>query len=513
MAPDTLAPDETSISSEPDGVQHSSIEGDSLGLIGSLPLEILGAIFSYLCHHCRRESFSKTGESVQRTDIEALKVLTQTNRRFRSVALPILLHSPSPLIPCSYIIHVLNHQPDLTQCVKALHLPFSGTPNEGLRPLLEEVAQKLAIDLGFVKVPWDRQEDVETDLLIALCPNVEQLKIPVTDSEGDRPKSTFSVLRRHFSNLGDDPAFPKLRYLEIDTSKCKSFSITGTELPLFLHECPALETLVLQGPEGQRMPDLDRSFNLQSCRPALESLTTLELKGWSFFGGDPDTFTFGNMIQFTPNLKNFTFSTAEGGKWGDSEVERYHMPPTRFIETLKPLQGTLQQLRLEFKQKVSARDYQSPALMVLSPQQLGALSNLRVLELDTPCYCRHIFNSSKVGPSYDQRTCLAELLPVTVTDLTIILKRGGYDEPLYDIFHLGKRAVAGDFPRLQRVQVDAPVHYLMPCSDSWDDYWDNEQLDEIARTQSRDEKELQEAFQGSRVETVLRRWFIWEEMY
>ncbi|KAJ3524658.1 hypothetical protein NM208_g11973 [Fusarium decemcellulare] len=513
MAPDTLAPDETGMSSEPDDVQHSSLECDSLGRIESLPLEILGAIFSYLCHHCRQESFSKTGESVQRSDIEALKALSQTNKRFRSVALPIILHSPSPLISCSYIIHVLNQQPGLTQCVKALNLPLSGTSNRELRLLLGNVAQELAIDLSSTNVSWDRQEDVETDLLIALCPNVEQLKIPVTDSEGDGPKSTFSVLRRHFSNLGDDPAFPKLRYLEIDTSKCRSFSITGAELPLFLHECPALETLVLQGPKWQRIPDLDRRFNLQSCRPALENLTTVELKEWSFFGGDPDTFTLGDMIQMTPNLKSFTITTAEGRKWGTSEVERYHMPPTRFIEILKPLHGTLQQLRLEFKQKVSARDYQYPSLMILSPQQLGAFPNLRVLELDIPCYCRHIFDSSKVGSSYDQRTCLAGLLPVTITHLTIILKQGGYDEPLYDIFHLGKRAVAGDFPRLQRVQVDAPVRYLMPCSDSWDDYWDNEQLDKISRTQSRHERELQEAFEGSGVRTVLRRWYIWEEMY
>ncbi|KAH6999332.1 hypothetical protein EDB80DRAFT_724578 [Ilyonectria destructans] len=491
--------------------------------VEDLPVEILRVIFSHFCHHCCLGPLSTFPISDQRDDVKALKALTHVSTSFRSVALPILFHNPTSHVQYYALLQALDRQPDLAQCVKVLYLPTSSTAEPKNLPLLERMAEKLSVNIGSVDEPRNLQKDLETDLLMSLCPKVEHLEIHITDDEGKKQKTTFGFLRRHLKHLAEASGFSKLRFLEINSSGCNRFSVASRELSLFLRETPLLETLVLKGTEGHRLPDLDKGFDLESCRPALQSLTTFQVTGWSFHGGDSDTHTLSQMIALAPNLKAFTFSTDSDGTWGDSQVRRHHMPPTRFIEILKPRQGTLQYLSLDFGRKVTASGYQYPALMMISTQQMRRFASLQTLELDISCFCRHLFGRDKMGGSFEQKICLTELLPLTVRHLTIrgfemsaftmVSGEKRWHECWQDLLHIGERAMAGDFPGLQRVQVHFPTRAQMPCSNGWDDYQGNLLLDEVSKIWDERRREFKAVFKGSGVETGFKAWYIWEDIY
>ncbi|KAM0543252.1 hypothetical protein ACHAPJ_012397 [Fusarium lateritium] len=483
-----------------------------------LPTEILNAVFTSFCSHCHR-IYPHEASDEDKADVDALKALTQTSRRCRSVTLPILLHSPSRHLTSTYILGVFDHEPDLAQITKTLTLPLSGPSTSINRPIVTRLAKRLSLEVPSSTDLSEYQDSVETGLMLAFCSNLERLTLQISDSQGKAEKTSFEFLQRMLK-LQLIPGFSKLRHLDIDTSKCKRFSIAGTELSLFLHESPVLETLVLRGTNGQRVPDDDYEFDIRRLTPALRNLKKLQILEWSFHGGTSDSVALGKILSLTLNLKSFKFTVDDGGIWSDDgvpwggmEVRLFHIPPSRFIEFLKPVQSTLQHLSLNFGNKIYAGVYQSPDLMLLSPPQMQSFTSLESLSLGLNCYCRHLFGCKKVGAKFDEKTCLTELLPPTLRNLTVFFTGGSWGECLPDVLYLGDRVVAGDFQNLQRVTIKAPVHYQMPCSDNWDDYWDNEELLKISRGMRNREAFLKDAFEGSSVVAELVSWYIWEDMY
>ncbi|KAJ4253409.1 hypothetical protein NW762_010567 [Fusarium torreyae] len=454
-----------------------------------------------------------------KADVHALKALTQTSRRCRSVAMPILFHSPSRCLSPTYFLGIVEHEPDLAHFTKVLTLPLLGSSTSINRPILTRLAKGLSLEMSSSADLSDYQESVEIGLMLAFCSNLERLTLRITDSQGKSEKTSFEFLQ-HILKLQLIPGLSNLRHLDIDTSKCKRFSIAGTELSLFLHESPVLESLVLRGTNGQRVPDDDYEFDIRRFAPALQNLKTLQILEWSFHGGTSDSVALGKILSLAQNLRSFTFIVDDEGIWSDDgvpwggvDVRLFHIPPSRFIEFLKPVQSTLQHLSLNFGNKIYAGAYQSPDLMLLSPQQMESFASLESLSLDLKCYCRHLFGCKKVGPKFEEKTCLTELLPPTLRSLTVFFAGGGWGECLPDVLYLGDRVVAGDFQNLQRVTIKAPVHYQMPCSDGWDDYWDNEELLKISKSMRNREAFVKDAFEGSGVVAELVSWYIWEDMY
>ncbi|KAF4962058.1 hypothetical protein FSARC_9848 [Fusarium sarcochroum] len=485
--------------------------------IEDLPTEILSAVFTSFCSHCR-PAYSREGED--RANAETLKALTQTSRRCRSVSMPILFHNPNFHLSSTYVFGLLDHEPDLALFTKALNLPLSGPTTSSNHPMLTRLANRLSLEVPSESDLSDHAESIETSLLLALCPNMERLTLRISDSEGKAQKTSFEFLRHMLESRQSITGFPKLRHLEVDTSKCKRFSIAGTELSLFLQISPVLETLVLRGPNGHRVPDDDYKFDILKCSPALQNLKTLQILGWSFHGATSDSLALGKILNLTQNLKCFTFTTDdegiwsdEGVPWSDVQVRLFHIPPARFMEFLKPVQGTLQHLSLDFGNKMYAGRYLSPDMVILSSQEIHIFPNLESLSLDLTCYCQHRFGSHAIGSAFDEKRCLTEILPQTLRRLTVCLNEKTWGECFPDVLYLGERAVAGDFPNLRQVTVKAPVRYQMPCSDGWDDYWDNQELDKISKNMRKREGYVKEAFEGSGVVAELVSWYIWEDMY
>ncbi|KAF5022525.1 hypothetical protein F66182_5427 [Fusarium sp. NRRL 66182] len=354
---------------------------------------------------------------------------------------------------------------------------------------------------------------METNVLLALCSKLERLTIHITDSEGKEQRTNFDLLHYLGRNHGTISGLAGLGHLEINTNKCNRFSIGDTEVPLFLQQSHRLETLVLRGPEGNRLPDDHLAFAIQRFQPGLQNLTRLQITSWSFFGVERDSYILGEMVKMAKNLTSFTFSTDSDGTWGNHHIRPHHIPPARFIKLLKPLEGTLQDLSLDFDSKIYASSYQSPDLMTISPQQIHKFARLESLKLDISCYCRHVFGRKKIGSSFDQKTCLTDLLPLTVRNLSILFSEKGWWECLPDFLYLGERVKAGEFPNLQRVRIDAPVCYETPCSNNWDDEWDNKRLGQISDILRGRKQEFKAAFAGSKVDVGFHSWFIWESMY
>ncbi|KAL4722989.1 hypothetical protein ACLX1H_010230 [Fusarium chlamydosporum] len=289
-----------------------------------LPTEIISCVFSQFCKHCTSHRPYTSKDEEQRIGIATLLALSMTSKRLRPLALTILFHQPSPGLNASYIVKMLDYEKDIGRNVKILELPIPGSSGNSNLAALKRIARRLLLDKGIYRQMRSDRESLATGLLLSLCPNVEWLAFRASDSK-DREAPIKVFLNIHGKRQGFSK-FTKLRILLLDTTICRTFSIAGCELALFLRQSPRLKTLILTGTKQDRVPDNSNALDMAQCGPALESITKFYIEQWmlhdgkSRYDGNSDRRTLKNILITARNLKSFTFSTGEFGSWGDPKV-------------------------------------------------------------------------------------------------------------------------------------------------------------------------------------------------
>ncbi|KAH7230551.1 uncharacterized protein BKA55DRAFT_583036 [Fusarium redolens] len=487
----------------------ATLHDPKLTIIDVLPPELLGDVFSWFCSHCSGCGVENEDNAA---DIKSLVALTQTNRIFRSIAMPVLFHSLGPCLPSTYFFRVLDCQPDLARMVKHLCLPLSTPKSSSVikdSEFLARLADNISLDLGTMKRKRFCVIDSEMCLAMALCSGMERLRIHISGDQIIGQTRHFELLNILLGKRKHE-IFPNLRHLDINKTQCNKFSLCDPEQIILMRGAPRLEKLILRGPEGERESDQNSDLGIQEFCSSVKNIIEFQLLGLPFFTGSWQTLALERILGAAQNLQRFKFVTDDYGCWNNRALSQ--ISPTQLIEFLSPrTQITLQRLSLNFDSRMEPGLRNLPKPKPITPQQIKQFTNLTTLEVDSSCYYSHVLQRNKDEVIVEQETYLVDFLPQTVQSLTIFFNRWARYEVLHDVTYLGQRAIAGDFPKLKRVRIDAPIHYTMPGSNSWDDQWDNEQLAKLSTEMNVRRDGFQEAFVGSGVETQFKTWYIWEE--
>ncbi|KAL5619950.1 hypothetical protein FOBRF1_003196 [Fusarium oxysporum] len=379
--------------------------------------------------------------------------------------------------------------------------------------LFTRFADRLSLNRKWIETAQFSAVDAEMCLAMALCSDIERLKIQISDDRiMDKPMH-FELLYILLGKFKHEKIFPNLRHVDIDKSECFKFSLCDPEPILLMRAAPRLETLILRGPGGETYADHNSDSGIQEFCSGVRNITEFQILGLPFFTGSTgswQTLALERILGAAQNLNTFKFVSNGHSCWHTRARSR--VSSTQLIEFLSPrTQKTLQRLSLNLDSRLepSQRNLKKP--QPITPQQIKQFTNLTTLEVDSSCYYSHTVQRNRDGVIVEQETYPVDFLPQAVQNLTIFFNKSARYEIMDDITYLGQRAVAEDFPKLKRVQIDAPIRYTMPGSDSWDDDWDNEQLAKLSAEMDVRREEFQEAFVGSGVDTQFRTWYIWEE--
>ncbi|KAH7191819.1 uncharacterized protein B0J16DRAFT_379708 [Fusarium flagelliforme] len=487
-----------------------------------LPVEIINFIFSQLLIPCRDE-WSEYMTEYPKADAKALVSLTGTSRLCRSLALPILFQSIDKSHKGEYIFNMFNSHQDLTQLTKALTLPFSRHSNSDYSDV-QDTATRLGVgDPVDYSIQQGRPETAEASLALALCSNLERLKIHLPDHKRSNDWSnksfgpTFSLFRIISWELETAVCLENMKYLECFTSQRQSSrNRTLCGIPRLLQLTPKVEVLVLRGYCGKDYR-LREPFRVDVCRPALQSLVEIQLLEWPLSDyADDDIDVFGQILTATTRLETFVYVNEAIYNWG------WETTPRKLINMLLPVQSTLQNLTLDYGKRsllpFNHGRFDSEEV-VIKPDQLKRFTHLKSLAIRQCVYCHHQLDREAEGATY-----LADLLPLTIRKLTIYFPRhNGAVQCMDCILYLVQRVVAGDFPSLEFLQINAHFDQLRVVNFGrrngrrkrlrWtaEDaarktmIYDKELANAARREEGRKEK-LLKAFAGSGVEIRYRAW-------
>ncbi|KPA35919.1 hypothetical protein FLAG1_11348 [Fusarium langsethiae] len=301
-----------------------------------------------------------------------------------------------------------------------MHSPYSG-------PLIDE---------------WG---SAESSILLSLCSNITRL---VINDDG-----VFNLSKYSPSQWGSSKYLMHLKYLEIKVGDVKPWICPI--ISSLLGAYPTLDVLVFNGDfSGRWHPD--SKLDLDTLRPVLENLTEIRLLGFTLCRGPYETPGLTELILAARNLKTFKSIVDTSTDWMVLNQWDYEPQyPAYFIGMLKAARGSLQHLALNLDRTLVNPRFDS---MYISPEEMCEFVKLQTLEIHHFCYYKHQLGRLVLKESWDRATYLADFLPTTVKKLTIFWKPAKYVYQCLDcILYLGRRAVAGDFPRLESVHIDAPI--------------------------------------------------------
>lgn len=483
-----------------------------------LPVETIDLIFSKLVLH-KDNTQSIYASKDQKVETKALLNLTKTSRLCRSIALPILFHNINQYHKGKYIFNMLISHQDLAQCIKDLALPFEWYSWPAYS-YLKDIAQSLGVEGPVVStLRHGNPMTAELSLALAVCSGVERLELQIPDHPWKKSfRLTVNVFKEISRELQAAPYLENLRYLEFFTGSASVWGIIPSGIPPLLQLSPRLEVLVLKGNEGCGGRHLIASFDLDDCRPALESLVEIQMIQWPLTNLNADTAVLKKILTATNSLTSFTYVCKE---LGIDHLFLHEHPPWQLVNMLLPVKSSLQHLTLDFKlRKINQGNHYRSSLtahkkIAIDPYHLKQFTELKTIKLDQFSYCRHQFDRE-----IETATHLADMLPISVRSLTMSFPRyfRGY-QCLSCILHLGKRAAAGEFPALEYVQIDAPIiqhrkiEWIRRSASNWtrEDRVQKEKMyDELLEDAARDEEDQRlksvKAFAGSGVQLWWNSW-------
>ncbi|KAJ4253857.1 hypothetical protein NW762_010252 [Fusarium torreyae] len=236
-------------------------------------------------------------------------------------------------------------------------------------------------------------------------------------------------------------------------------------------------------------------------------MKSLSLTTWSLFEDDVDFVTLRQMISQASALTAFTYTAGRGRRWGSLSMtassSREDVSPHSLVNKLRFQKSTLRKLHLNFVHEAYTFTAESPSVFV-SSAQLHEFAHLENLTLDVSSYCRHIFDREDIGPGWDESTCLTELLPSTICDLTIFIHDIEQEEYWLDLIHLGKHVVSGRHLGLRRLQINAMLVVRDAISASQDQEYEETREERTRKILAAKEPDVRRAFRSSRVQVVFK---------
>lgn len=427
----------------------SSDQTSTRASLGRCPAEIINDIFGWFCWHCRNAHYVRRSHT-RKTDCKALLALTQTSKLCRDIAMPILFHCSNAHLTSRYIFNVLLCQPKLAQCTRTLFVDFQVSAGyvDAKSTLVEHMAAKNVAPAVFSdqdsSTYW---RSVGTSLLLSICSNITRLVLVDGVAHG---------LCKYSPSLWGTFKCDRLKYLEYRFIDMHEW--TPEVLSLLVNASPIVDVLALRGMLNWRCTNSD-SADIAKLLPALNNLTEIRVLKYVLVKGQRTSpKLMQDIIEAAQNLQTFKY-IANGVTHLQHKLEYGRLVarlPKDVIELLKASRATLKHLVLDFDGKPRPL---LPAMFV-SPREISRFVQLQTLEIDQVCYCRHLLGKENLEQEeWDRTTYLADLLPTTVTNLTIFWKpKQPFHRCLDCILYLGKRAVAGDFPRLESVTVQCPIN-------------------------------------------------------
>ncbi|KAF5543988.1 hypothetical protein FNAPI_9515 [Fusarium napiforme] len=502
-----------------------------------LPPEVIILIISCFCSHCSNH----IGDDNSAANARVLVALTQTCMYLRSIAMPILFHSPGPHLPSTYFFRVADCQPNLARTVKHLCLPFSTPKGSSIikdSALFTRFADRLSLDPKWPETATSWVVDDEKSLALALFSGIQRLEIQIEEDEDYGYGRQFDLLYSLLKGGKHQVIFQNLRHLEIDRTDCIDFSICDPEPIFLLGRAPRLQTLIFRGPVVLSEPPYNDSVIQDFCT-GVANLTELQIEGLGpFFPGSWQTRALEKILGAAQNLKTFKFVDVCGDICWPEDVPM--VSATELLEFLNPrTKKTLQHLRLDLDRVLGRPTCEQRPI---TPQQIKQFTSLRTLELDPSCYCTRLVrdgvdieqfmsfdptsqpqgSTPAITSVFEKETHLVEFLPQTVETLTIVCEARDVSHryifttffdrmALYglasDTTLLAQRVVSGEFPNLRRVQVDAPIRCVMHMIDYSDDDLEHQQRVKLSEMEARGEA-FRQTFVGSGVETRFETWLV-----
>ncbi|KAG8675896.1 hypothetical protein FPOAC2_01978 [Fusarium poae] len=485
-------------------------EKSQFNLINNLPTELLKYVFSRFCFHCHSPQ-SINDPEVNRTYAHELRLgsanllaLSQTSKRCRRIAMPILFHQVGSDITLRYMLQVLDRDRDLAPNIKILHLPYYMT--DECRSVLYKTASSFAGMSMSYRLALEDPYDVQINTLLGLASNLQALTIRFS-GEG----INLDFFEKTLTQRGFKARFADLRYLELEADDFVTFSAAGSGLSFLLQQSPQLETLVLRGIEQAESPSYGPEFEDPKSNMALPNLKELQIRGWSFRESCNDRHPLLKLFHRAKNLTSFKYVIDKGpGSYSEERPQVHHVAPKYLLRYLNS--EKLQYLHLDFKLNSTGphilglttyfdlRDPPRFESTIITREQLGRFTNLTSLTLDPLCFCRHVSEGTLDRQKFDhQKTCLTDLLTPSIRDLTLLLKGDDMRWICWDdILYLGHKAREGALPELQTVTAEIP-QLRSRYRGCWDDDWNNQHMHKILKPFKTPEEEFHAAFEGSGV--------------
>ncbi|KAH7014818.1 hypothetical protein EDB80DRAFT_889127 [Ilyonectria destructans] len=420
----------------------------ALASLETIPLEIQQLIFEFLCSHCCRNSPVDFFRSSYHRDFNSLAL---TSKSLRPLAQSFLVHQPHEYMGMADLVHLLDKQPQLGAHVKEVELNFENPKPEELK-FFKRIARKLLVgagngpDLEENSLEGLIKKTFETELLMALAPEIEALRVEIWDWDDSTweywPHTDLQFLSKRLKKPGHSPGFESVRYLEFDRPCGCVTNLSSPTIPTLLSATPNLRHLKLIQIIGNPSR---HTFDLKNIQPALQSLTTIELS-YCTFDGESETSDFGllrHILQTALALKCFKFIAGRSSS-APSFVE-HDVPPNAFIAALRPRRAHLRHLQLDFSDV--------PYFESIDKLELSQFSSLETLELSIDCFetC-HLEGDETI--ERPDNFCLSTMIPLGVKRLSI--NQGYYGMGFAcGIQRLIKKYAAGGIPALELLEIES----------------------------------------------------------
>jgi hypothetical protein len=414
----------------------------------NLPVEIQQEIFHLLCPHCTGEALRPWTSDGQK----ALRILSSLTKNFRDIAQPLLYHRISTGTSYMGLVRTLNERPDLAAKVKQYQQPsymrlgrfVSNSQFEFLKPIARSLHLDDPEDPEFETARDDHPSLPEFcyELLIALLPNIETLRLHIEDEDNYEPTS-YSFLQRRFRTTGS-PGLPTLRHVEFETQSDWGFSFTNGAVGVVIEQAPNLEHLVFRRTRGYSIvQSQNREVPPEVSFAKLQKLRRLEFHNSAFEDGRSREILSLLVNNSTAGLEYFRFSSqwAYLGENVEMRWMRYY-----FWNLLLPQAKTLKVLDLDLTDHPGDADGSDSS----AGDALKFFTQIQKLKIDESFVCRHSSN-----PHDKNWACITQALSRTVSNL--VVRTFGISDIWYDLFELGAQAVQGKFPNLKAVSVRAYV--------------------------------------------------------
>ncbi|KAJ4172481.1 hypothetical protein NW754_002681 [Fusarium falciforme] len=438
-----------------------------------LPSEILREICMNLCGHC---SPKKAGTDLlnpfgdRSGSPRALWALAQTSTRFRDIALPIFYHDASRTMPFATWLFNIYLDSNLSENVRALQLGHIewGEPNE--LQLAMDIAEDYDMDVyDDPDVNFALENNIVfshacgqiyDEVMLALCPNVETIVLPICDYDDDMESTTTLT---HFAQRlkinGDSAKLHKLRHLTLAINMSDIFSICNPGVRVILRAAPALQTLVFVGTTWLADHHAASSFNSRAFAPALQNLTSLELIN-SIIPKDKEASEqdredkglriLAEIIYQAKKLKHFRYLTTR------KEDKREHLPAECLFRALQFRANTLETIEIGTND-ISPTDHEPvhPEMRVVK-STLAPFGKLRTLRLNEAAFCKHYDSESDIEDPELMRelcqSCIVNILSPSVKHLIIGLDAYTMAART-DLLMLAQMAPYGKFPNLESLHI------------------------------------------------------------